>query len=150
MIKPRRISSILRDRKRQEEDPILSENLRLTSFEYPIPTEFLTPIDDKIFRYLKKNVGNCVIYYASPQNDTLKHGYYEVVGVNPFTIMTSKYGEYVVDINNCYFTQELVYAYSRGLKLIYESTSLEDSSTVIKELQTERWEEMAINSYELE
>jgi hypothetical protein len=64
--------------------------------------------------------------------------------------MTSKYGEYVVDINNCYFTQELVYAYSRGLKLIYESTSLEDSSTIIKELQTERWEEMAINSYELE
>lgn len=152
MIKPRKISGKFKDRKKAPEgDDIFNENIKLEMFPNPIPEEFLTEITPEMWKHFKKSKNHCVVYYSSPPNETLMSGYYELVSVGKRPVlMTSVHGEYSVPREDCFLTQELVYAYSRGIKLIFESVSLEDSSTVIKELQAERWDEMAINSYELE
>ena len=150
-VKPRKISGALRNRKKviESDGPILNENIKLEMFPNPIPEEFLTEITPEMWNHFKNN--RSVVYYSSPPDETIKSGYYEVVKVAKYPVlMTSVYGEHSVKKEDCYLTQELVYAYERGIKLIFESVSLEDSSTVIKELQAERWDEMAINSYELE
>ena len=151
-VRPKRITSSFKNRKKvtdTDTSATIEENIQLEMFPHPIPREFLSDISP----YLKimKSMNRCVIYYDSPSNDMLQSGYYEVIRFEraQITIMTSLYGEYTVSPLNCFLTQELLYAYKKGIALRFDSVSLSSESEIIKELRAEAWDCLLINSDDL-
>ena len=152
MVRPKKTSGELKYRKSvtSESDSVtMGNNIELEIFPHPIPSEFLI----SVMKYFKlvTNMERCVIYYASPADDTIQSGYYEVVHIDKdrTLIFTSIYGEYSVATSDCYLTQELLYAYKHGITLQFKQAELLDSSDIIQELHAEAWNQMLISRDDL-